>query len=211
MSKEYTFPFDTCEKVSPDGVAQPYSTLFNFFNCAIIFYFMVQTKHIYTFLLLLSILSLELIHMFSHAIHIPGSIQTYITHILSYFVVITLLYSLYCYTNILPNLFFTVYLVLLVLYDLYAVVHLSILHYVSSQSLLFVSLLIYYFTYLPKSIQNKIYLIILLVLWIMLLFFNEIHNCNTMMSYYPHFPYHIFIELSGIVLFYIVCSSFYKL
>jgi hypothetical protein len=32
-----------------------------------------------------------------------------------------------------------------------------------------------------------------------------------MMNIYPNFPYHIFIETIGIILFYVICSNFYKL
>jgi len=71
---EYTFPFDTCEKTNKNGIAQPYSALFNLINCLIIFYFLLKTKHNYTFILLFSILCFELFHLFSHIIHIIVSL-----------------------------------------------------------------------------------------------------------------------------------------
>ena len=69
---EYTFPFSTCEKPNKSGIAQPYSVLLNLINCIIVFYFLLKTKHNYTFILLFSILSFELFHVFSHILHIQG-------------------------------------------------------------------------------------------------------------------------------------------
>jgi len=40
---------------------------------------------------------------------------------------------------------------------------------------------------------------------------NEKYNCEKMLKIYPHFPYHIFIEILGIILFYVISSNFYKL
>ena len=56
---EYTFPFNTCEKVNKNGIAQPYSLFFNLINCIIILYFLLQTKNNYTFMLLFLILCFE--------------------------------------------------------------------------------------------------------------------------------------------------------
>jgi hypothetical protein len=71
--------------------------------------------------------------------------------------------------------------------------------------------LFYYYPLLPKNIQNTIHIIFFLVTIIIILFLNEKYNCEKMMSIQPHFPYHIFIEIIGLVLFYIICSNFYKL
>ena len=93
---EYTFPFDTCEKPNKNGIAQPYSAFFNIINCVIIFYFLLKTKQIYTFILLFSILCFELFHVFSHINHIQGSIQINITHLLTYFMNLAFFYLFYC-------------------------------------------------------------------------------------------------------------------
>ena len=82
---EYTFPFDTCEKLNKNGIAQPYSAIFNLINCIIILHFLLKTKRKYTFILLFSILCFELFHVFSHIVHIQGNIQINITHLLTYF------------------------------------------------------------------------------------------------------------------------------
>lgn len=86
----------------------------------------------------------------------------------------------------------------------------NVVFYIFTQALLFLSVLFYYYSYLQKSIQNSIYYIVFLVFLIIILFLNEKYNCKTMMPIYPHFPYHIIIETTGIILFYIICNSFYK-
>ena len=208
---EYTFPFNTCEKPNKNGVAQPYSAFFNLINCLIIIYFLSMTKKMYTFLLLFSILCFESFHTFSHSIHIHGYIQTNVTHFLTYFVNLTFFYAFYCYTNKLPSREFIFYLIVLVCFDIYSLFYLSVVFYIASQAIIMISLLLYYATLLPKFIQRTIYQIIFFVVIIIILFLNEKFNCEKMMSIYKYFPYHIFIEIIGIILFYVICSNFYKL
>lgn len=208
---EYTFPFNTCEKTNKNGIAQPYSALFNLINCMIIFYFLLKTKNNSTFILLFSILCFEFFHLFSHIKHIKGSIQINVIHSMSYFMNFAFLNVFYSYTNKLPTNAFIFYLVALIGFDIYAVLNLSFIYYLLSQSAIFISLLLYYFSLLPKFIQRSIYQIIFFVGITILLFLNEKYNCEKMLNLYPHFPYHILIEIIGIVLFYIICSNFYKL
>jgi hypothetical protein len=208
---EYTFPFNTCEKVNKNGIAQPYSLFFNLINCIIILYFLLQTKNNYTFMLLFLILCFELFHSFSHIVHIKGSIQLNIIHLLTYLINFAFFYLFYSYTKKFPNKFFILYLIVLVCLDIYSIFNLTIIYYLSTQSIIFISLLLYYYRLLPKIIQNSIYQLILLVGFVILLVLNETYNCERMLEFYPHFPYHIFIEITGIVFFYVICSNFYKL
>jgi len=208
---EYTFPFNTCEKPNKNGIAQPYSALFNLINCAIILYFLLKTKHNYTFVLLFTILCFELFHVFSHIIHIKGNIQTNITHSLTYLINFAFFHVFYLYTKKIPSYYFIFYLVFLICFDIYSLFYLSVGFYIISQAIIMISLLFYYLPLLPKFIQNSVYQIIFFVIIIILLFFNEKYNCEKMLKIYPHFPYHIFIEIIGILLFYIICSSFYRL
>ena len=208
---EYTFPFNTCEKPNKNGIAQPYSALFNLVNCIIIFFFVLKTKQTYTFILLFSLLCFELFHLFSHIVHLKGSIQINITHSLTYFMNLAFFYAFYRYTNKLPSYGFVFYLIALVCIDIYSIFNLTIIYYLLSQSAIFISLLLYYLPLLPKFIQNSLYQIIFFVGIIIFLFLNEKYNCKKMLKIYPHFPYHIFIEIIGIVLFYKICSNFYRL
>jgi hypothetical protein len=208
---EYTFPFSTCEKPNKNGIAQPYSSFLNLVNSLIIFYFLVQTKKNYTFILLFFILWFELFHVFSHSIHISGSIQINITHMLSYCINFAFLFFFYNYAKKIPSTWFIVFYVFLISFDIYAFCNMNVVYYIFSQALLFLSVLFYYYPVLTEKIRNKINIIFFLVLLIIILFLNEKYNCEKMMSIYPHFPYHILIEIIGLVLFYIICSTFYKL
>jgi hypothetical protein len=208
---EYTFPFSTCEKPNKNGIAQPYSAFFNLINCIIILYFLLKTKHYYTFILLFFILCFELFHVFSHSIHITGSIQINITHILSYCINFAFLFFFYSYVKKIPSIWFLIYYAFLIFWDIYTFCNMNVVYYIFSQALLFLSVLLYYYAFLTKDIKNNINIIFFLVMIIILLFLNEKFNCEKMISIYPNFPYHILIEIIGIVLFYIICSSFYKL
>lgn len=204
------FPFNTCEKVS-EGIAQPYSVLFNAINCVIVVYYLLKCKNTYTFFFLLSILLFELFHVFSHAFHISGVIQTNIAHILTYAINISFFFLLQKHTRFPISTLYMGYLFLLVCFDLYSIYNLSIVYYILSQSLIFISLMTYYFPLLPKFIQRSVFHIVYTIIAILMLVINEKYNCERMMSFNPHFPYHLFIEIAGIVLFHIICSNFYKL
>lgn len=208
---EYTFPFTTCEKPNKNGIAQPYSALFNLINCIIIFYFLLKTKHNYTFILLFSILCFELFHVFSHSIHITGSMQINITHMLSYCINIAFILFFYNYLKKIPALWFIIIYLLLILFDIYALCNMNVVYHIFSQALLLLSVLLYYYPLLPQKIKNNIHVIFFLIAIIIILFLNEKYNCEKMLEVYPKFPYHILIEIFGIALFYIICSSFYKL
>lgn len=208
---DYTFPFDTCEKPNKNGIAQPYSALFNLINCIIIFYFLLKTKNNYTFIFLFSILFFELFHLFSHIVHIKGSLQINMSHFSAYLINVSLFYLLYCYTNKIPRYEFIFYILLLFCFDIYSFFNLEIVYYLLTQSLIFISFLLYYFALLPIFIQNSVYQIIFFSAVIILLFLNELQNCENMFSIYPDFPYHIFVEIAGIILFYVISSNFYKL
>jgi len=208
---EYTFPFSTCEKSNKNGIAQPYSALLNFINSLTIFYFLLKTKKNYTFILLFFILCFELFHVFSHSIHISSSIQVNITHMLSYCINFAFLFFFYNYLKKIPSIWFIIFYLFLICFDIYVFCNMNVVYYICSQALLFLSVLFYYYTLLGKNIKNKINIIFFLVLLIIILFLNEKYNCEKMMSIYPDFPYHVLIETIGLVLFYIICSNFYKL
>ena len=204
----YTFPFHTCEKPKK-GIAQPYSALLNAINCIMIAYFLLQTKSLSSTFLLFSIFCFELFHTFSHTIHIPGSIQINITHFLSYCINFAFLFFFYNYTHLFPSVMFIFYYLCFIIVDLIIFFNLNIIYSIFSQALLFLSILFYYYPYLSFSIQTQIHILCFFVFIIMGLFLNEKYNCKKMLDFYP-LPYHSLIEIVGILLFYIICSTFYK-
>ena len=209
---DYTFPFSTCEKKTDDGIfAQPYSAIANIITCFIIIYFLLKTENIHSFLLLFSILVFELFHAFSHMIHIPGTMQINITHILAYCMNIAFFNVFYNVTRFFPSYLFLLYMSCVILFDIYAFFNFSFVYYLASSSLIFISMLLYYYPILPTRVKNSIHLIIAIILIVIGMFFNESYNCNIMLSAYPGMPYHIIIEITGMYLFYVICSAFYKL
>jgi hypothetical protein len=209
--ESYTFPFTTCEIPNKKGIAQPYSVFFNLISCLIIIYFLYTSKNSSSKLLLFSFLLFELFHTFSHSIHLNNNSQIIITHILAYFVNLCYFITLYNYSKLLPNNIFLLYLLIIILFDIYAFQKLPFIFYLSSQFLIFISLFIYYYSYFPIDIKNKIPLIFILTLLILLLFINESYNCKKMLEKYNNFPFHILIEITAIFIVYNISNIFTKL
>ena len=87
----------------------------------------------------------------------------------------------------------------------------NVVYFIITSALLFVFVLFYYYSLLTGQIKNKINIIFLLVIIAVCLILNEKYNCKKMIAINPNFPYHIFIEIIGIFLFYVICSTFYEL
>jgi hypothetical protein len=204
------YPFDTCEKPQ-NIIAQPYSVIFNIINTIIIFYYLLKTQTNHSKILMFSIFLFQCVHIFSHTKHIPGTIQINITHFLSYFMNIAFLYVFYKYTLVIPANILLLCIFLFIILDIYAIYNLPVSYLILTQSLIFISSLYYYHKLLPDTLQNNIKYIIIVICIIIGLFINEKMNCQKMLNKYPNFPFHIFIEIFGILLFYILCSNFYSL
>jgi hypothetical protein len=206
------FPFETCENPDEDSwFAQPYSTAVNILNILIILFFLIQTKTTYTFLFLFSILLFEITHTASHAFHIDGVTQTTIVHSLAYVINAALLYALYRHSGIAPSLFLSIWIVIIIGIDIYALFSLSAVFYILTQFLIFISILLFYFTTLPSRSKNCIKWLVFLGILIVCLVYNEIRNCDEMAKLYPTAPFHILVEIPGLFFFYLVCRNFYLL
>jgi hypothetical protein len=205
---DFIFPFSTCEKPNKNGIAQPYSVVVNIVSIFIILYFLCQAKNIYTFFLIFSLLAFECLHTFSHAIHLSNYMQINIIHSLGYIVNFCYLLAFYNYTHKAPSPFFATILVILLLFDIYSFIFLSFIYYFSSSFIIFFTILIYYYKYIPKNKQNYIMVILSLGISIMLLFYNEKINCKKMLEAFPNFPFHVFLEIAGLFIFYFICKFF---
>lgn len=208
----HSFPFTTCEKPYPENwIAQPYSALVNLLSCLIILFFLGKTKHVSTFLLLFSILCFQAFHMFSHCVHLPGSIQQNGIHALSYAINLALLYALTSRTGKPLNFLFCLFLIFAVSLDIIALCHGVIVFFILCQSILFMGIVWYFMDELPKHIQTILPWLLGTIALLLLLVENESMNGEHLMSWYPDFPFHVFIEGTGLVFFYWVCSHFYTL
>jgi len=130
---------------------------------------------------------------------------------LSYCINTAFFFFFYKVVKKIPSRWFILFYLILIFFDIYAFCNMNVVYYIFSQALLFLSVLFYYYPSLGKTMREKINIIVGLVVVILILFLNEKYNCEKMMSIYPSFPYHILIEIVGIILFYIICSNFYKL
>ena len=209
--KSYTFPFNTCEKNQKNVIAQPYSTFINLTTSIIIFYFLLQVKDFKTCLLFVSFLLFELFHTFSHCVHIPGSIQVNVTHMLSYFINFSLLYFFYKTSTIFPGKVFLLFYLIVIIIDIYSLFNLELIYYLFTQALLFLSILFYYKNQIPKNLINNVYYMVVLVVLIIIALINEMYNCNYLLEKYPNIPFHSIIEILGCILFFIMCSTFLQI
>lgn len=197
---EYTFPFDTCETPRPSGIAQPWSALINVVNCLVILYFLLRSKTPPVFLVLLSFFMFEAFHTFSHIKHIQGNIQIYIVHILAYFANFSFAWYAYNRALRIPSTAFCLWYLALISMDLYAFIYLPLFVYILTQATMFLSTLSYYYKDFTRVLRERIPWIMLVSFITVGLVTNESYHCTRMLATIPHFPFHIFIELSGLVL-----------
>jgi hypothetical protein len=124
--KRIRIPNSTCVKKRTNTEFLSRTATLNIINCVIIFYFLLRTKHVYTFMLLGSILLFELFHAFFSHNSIHSSIQTNTIHVITYFIN-------FCFNGILqfqktlPSNSFMCILLLLILFDIFALINLSLI------------------------------------------------------------------------------------
>jgi hypothetical protein len=211
MSKSY-FPFETCEKPHKDKlVAQPYSAFINAASSAIVLYYALYSKHIYSQIFLLCVFAFTAFHAFSHTYHVSGSIQKHIIHLISYGINASLLYLLYRYSGKAPSTLLWFALGVLVVFDLYAVFCLPTIFYMTSQWIIFLGIFAAYYNFLPKSFQQNIAWLFIIGIFILSMVWNESQNCDTLLEQYPNIPFHLLIEIPGLIFFYLVASQIYRL
>jgi hypothetical protein len=208
---EFTFPFSTCETPNKTGIAQPYSFFLNIFSISIVFYFLCLTRKLYNFLLMLSLFAFEAVHTFSHFIHLPNSLQVNVIHPISYFMNIFYFLVLYKHTHVFPKPWFMLLLLILFTLDLYFFLFLPFIYSFTSFFAIFFAILIYYYRYLSNSDKSYITQIAVIGIVILGLFYNEKFNCAQMLSLSPGFPFHIILEVFGLVGFIVISRFFYDL
>jgi len=209
--KKFTFPFDTCEKPNKTGFAQPWSTLVNILMCVMIFYYFLNSNTFYSGLFLISILFFEIMHAFSHSIHIPGLTQYYLTHVFGLFTIITFGFMLYNYTNVFPKMQYLIIIFIIFIIDIYILFkNFGFIYNILTYFVIFLLTLCVYYPYMSPSIKRNLLYVAGLTLIIYAIEYNELMNCNWMLERF-HFPYHIFVEMTGFVAIYLLCSTFYKI
>ncbi len=207
--KSYTFPFDTCEKPRKKGIAQPYSATINIISALIILYFLLKTRTLHAFLLLLSLFLFDIAHTFSHVVHVAPGVQIGLVHAVAYIFNFSFLYALYKYSKKIPSFALILFITFIVSCDVYAYFNLSLLYYLITQIVLFFTIFIYYFTSLSSIMKTKLKWLLVIIGIIYLGFVNEVYNGQKMLARFPNFPFHAIIEVFILSATYLVSSSFY--
>ena len=132
-------------------------------------------------------------------------------HGLAYFINAALLYTLYRHSGIAPSLFLSILIIIIIGIDIYALFSLSTVFYILTQFLIFLSIIIFYFTTLPTKTKSSVKWLVFLGILIVCLVYNEIRNCDEMVQLYPTAPFHILVEIPGVFFFYFLCRNFYEL
>lgn len=187
---------------------QPMSALINLLTCIILCIFVGISKTYPVMIMFIAYLLFELWHTASHIQHIPGHLQTNVVHILGYLLSFTTLISiLYLSKKGLP-IHIIALLIITIIVDVYIWRFIGGIWTVVFGLLILSIIVIGSYQILPAYFKkNLIWLAFGLVILLSLIY-NESVNCHKMMQIYE-FPYHMFVELIGLMLFASLSYNFY--
>lgn len=199
--KPKPFPFNTCE-VRGDIVDQPYSASINVLSCIILLYLLSQAKHLEIRLFIASLFVFQAYHAYSHMFWNDNehSLEhVYIIHSISYIIIVALINAISFISGELPNIPIIFTAILLDIYILYN--YIGTLYNAISGINIWVIVLItgLWNVKLPAVAKQLLPILLMLFAVIIALFFNEKYNCSAMMDTYV-FPYHIAIEICGLII-----------
>lgn len=188
---KYIFPFTTCENPSFNG-SQPISTLINILCVIILLIILINKKEINY--VIITLILFELWHAFSHFHHIPGTIHMYIIHFLSYLITFTTLYYIYDKSKSKLQYISLLIILIIVIIDLIFLIYKKGYISVILGVFVFIVTILTHYNLLPRGIKENILIFIILIILGILLFINEVYNCEKMMKY-AKLPYHALVEI----------------
>ena len=195
------FPFNTCE-VRGEFVDQPYSASINILSCIILLYLVSLAKHIEIQFFILSLFIFQAYHAYSHMFwnEDEHSLEhTYIIHASSYLIIIALITALSFISGKPPNIPIIFAAILLDFYIFLNYIG-TIYNAISGINIWVIVLLTGLWNVKLSTVVKSLLPILLLLFAVVIgLIFNERYNCDAMMNAYP-FPYHIAIEICGLVI-----------
>jgi len=195
------FPFNTCE-IRGNVVDQPYSASINILSCIILLYLLLQAKHIEIRFFILSLLIFQAYHAYSHMFWSENEeslIHVYIIHSITYIIIFALITAISFISGELPNIPIIFTVILLDMFILYNYIG-TVYNAISGINIWVVVLITGLWNVkLPAIVKQLLPILLILFGVVILLFFNEKYNCQTMMDAYP-FPYHTAIEIVGLVI-----------
>jgi hypothetical protein len=201
QQKPKPFPFNTCE-VRGDIVDQPYSASINILSCIILLYLLSQAKHIEIQFFILSLFIFQAYHAYSHLFWNENeySLQhVYIIHATSYIIIIALITAISFISDELPYIPIILAAILLDIFILYNYIG-TVYNAISGINIWVIILITGLWNVkLPEVVKQLLPILLMLFVVIIVLFFNEKYNCDAMMNAYQ-FPYHIAIEICGLII-----------
>ena len=199
--KAKPFPFNTCE-VRGDIVDQPYSASINIVSCFILLYLLSQAQNIEIQFFILSLFIFQAYHAYSHMFWSNNEnslVHVYTIHSISYLIIIALVIAISFITKQPPNIPIIFSVILLDIYILYNYIG-TVYNAISGINIWVVVLITGLWNFkLPDVVKRLLPILIMLFAVIIALFFNEKYNCDAMMTAYQ-FPYHIAIEIMGLII-----------
>jgi hypothetical protein len=201
QQKPKPFPFNTCE-VRGDIVDQPYSASINIVSCIILLYLLTQAIHIEIQFFILSLFIFQAYHAYSHLFWNENeySLQhVYIIHATSYIIIIALITAISFISGELPYIPIILAAILLDIFILYNYIG-TVYNAISGINMWVIILITGLWNVkLPEVVKQLLPILLMLFAVIIVLFFNEKYNCDAMMNAYQ-FPYHIAIEICGLII-----------
>jgi hypothetical protein len=195
------FPFNTCE-VRGEVADQPYSAAIDILSCLILLYLLTQARNIQIQFFILSLFIFQAYHAYSHLFWGDNEyslVNVYIIHACSYLIVIALITAISFISGKPPYIPLILAAILL---DFYIFLnYLGTVYNAISGINIWVIVLItgLWNVRLPDVVKQLLPILLMLFVVIIGLFFNEKYNCEAMMSAYQ-FPYHIAIEIFGLII-----------
>lgn len=195
------FPYNTCE-VRGDIADQPYSASINILSCLILLYLLSLARHIEIQFFILSLFIFQAYHAYSHLFWGDNEyslVNVYIIHACSYLIIIALITAISFITKQPPNIPIISAVILLDIYILYNYMG-TVYNAISGINIWVVVLITgLWNARLPAVVKRLLPILLMSFVVIIGLFFNEKYNCDAMMSVYQ-FPYHIAIEIFGLII-----------
>jgi len=195
------FPFNTCE-VRGEIVDQPYSASINILSCIILLYLLYLANHIEIQFFIISLFIFQAYHAYSHMFWNDNEYSlnhVYIIHSISYIIIIALIIAISFISGNPPYIPVILAAILLDMYILYNYIG-TVYNAVSGINIWVIVLISGLWNVkLPTVVKRLLPILLMLFVVIIALFFNEKYNCDAMMNTYV-FPYHIAIEILGLII-----------
>ena len=206
---EWTFPKKTCESSSSSKLCiyQPFSFLINLLILGVLFILLGKARTIPTIIALLCFILFEIIHAWSHAVHVDGKIQLTIIHLIGYTFFLTIAWCLQARFQIIRNYgryipYLSLLFGVLLATDLYFFLRSPYpIIQVFTAYIILAALIIICIPLMKGTVKYWWIATLTLSLMVFLQIGLEARYCSVWLARLPNFPFHIFVELWGLVAF----------